>query len=85
MDSLLANERLLVIAPHADDETIGCGGLIARTKAAGGKVIAEHESTSVVYGMPASVVRAGLADRVVPLPEIATTVIDLINDGKPGI
>jgi two-component system chemotaxis response regulator CheB len=52
-------------------------------KAAGGKVIAEHESTSVVYGMPASVVRAGLADQVVPLPEVATTLMELINDGKP--
>lgn len=27
-----------MIAPHADDETLGCGGLIARAKAAGAKV-----------------------------------------------
>lgn len=26
------NERLLVIAPHADDEVLGCGGLIYRIK-----------------------------------------------------
>lgn len=36
MDAFLAQQRLLVIAPHADDETIGAGGLIARVKAAGG-------------------------------------------------
>ena len=32
------NERLLIIAPHADDETLGCGGLISRVKHDGGKV-----------------------------------------------
>lgn len=30
--------RLLVIAPHPDDESLGCGGLIARTIAAQGAV-----------------------------------------------
>jgi two-component system chemotaxis response regulator CheB len=48
-------------------------------KAAGGKVIAEHESTSVVYGMPRSVTEAGLADRVVPLPKVAATLTELIK------
>lgn len=33
----LARQRLLVVAPHADDETAGAGGLIARVKDAGGK------------------------------------------------
>jgi len=32
------NERLLVIAPHADDEVLGCGGLISRVKNDGGQV-----------------------------------------------
>ncbi len=50
-------------------------------KSAGGKIIAEHESTSVVHGMPASVINAGLADYVVPLPEIAPTIIKLLQNG----
>jgi two-component system chemotaxis response regulator CheB len=55
-------------------------------KAAGGRVIAEHESTCVVYGMPRSVVEAGLADRVVPLPEVAATLVELVKDyGSKGI
>ena len=35
--SFLSKQRLLVVAPHADDETAGAGGLIARVKDAGGK------------------------------------------------
>ncbi|HDQ72101.1 MAG TPA: chemotaxis response regulator protein-glutamate methylesterase [Chloroflexi bacterium] len=47
-------------------------------KAAGGKIIAEHESSSAVYGMPRSVIEAGLADRIVPLPEVAATILELL-------
>jgi len=54
-------------------------------KAAGGRVIAEHESSSVVYGMPRSVVEAGLADVVVPLPEVAPTLEKMITDGLPRV
>jgi two-component system chemotaxis response regulator CheB len=44
---------------------------------AGGTVIAESQETAVVYGMPGSVVRAGIANRVLPLPLIADFLANL--------
>ena len=40
--------------------------------------IAESEETCVVYGMPRSIVDAGLADRVVPLGEIGRTIVECV-------
>lgn len=37
-DTFLSKQRMLVIAPHADDECFGCAGTIARVKALGGEV-----------------------------------------------
>jgi len=47
-------------------------------KDAGGFAIAESEETCVVYGMPKSLVDAGLADRVVPLGEIGRTIVECV-------
>lgn len=38
MHALSASSRLLVVAPHPDDETLACGVLIQRVLAAGGRV-----------------------------------------------
>ena len=46
--------------------------------AAGGSVIAQDEETSVVWGMPGAVAAAGLCSAVLPLPEIAPYVRDLV-------
>ncbi len=37
-DDFLSRQRVLVISPHADDETYGCAGTIARIKHLGGQV-----------------------------------------------
>lgn len=47
-------------------------------KAQGGRVLSEAEETSVVYGMPRSVVEAGLSDAVIPLPEMAQAIIEAV-------
>lgn len=38
LEDFLEGQRLLVISPHADDETAGAGGLMRRVKEAGGEV-----------------------------------------------
>ena len=43
-------------------------------KAAGGRVLAEAESTCVVYGMPRAVAEAGLADEILPLDQLHTAI-----------
>jgi len=49
-------------------------------KAVGGRVVAEHESTCTIYGMPRSVIEAGNADRVVPLPQVASQVVKMLKN-----
>ncbi len=50
-------------------------------KAKGAYVIAQDESSSVVWGMPGAVVGAGLADRVVPLGKIVPEILQQIDQG----
>ncbi|HEY7135134.1 MAG TPA: chemotaxis response regulator protein-glutamate methylesterase [Acidimicrobiia bacterium] len=45
---------------------------------AGGQVLAQDEATSVVWGMPGFVARSGLADKVVPLPDVAQELVDRV-------
>jgi two-component system, chemotaxis family, protein-glutamate methylesterase/glutaminase len=44
----------------------------------GGRTIAEAEETAVVWGMPGELVKAGGADFVVPLPDIASQLLKLV-------
>ena len=45
-------------------------------KAQGGCVLTESEESCVVYGMPRSVVEAGLSDRAVPLERMAMAILE---------
>jgi two-component system chemotaxis response regulator CheB len=47
-------------------------------KSRGGRVLCEAEESSVVYGMPRSVVEAGLCDAIAPLSEMAHTIIEAL-------
>ncbi|MCH8940111.1 MAG: chemotaxis response regulator protein-glutamate methylesterase [Chloroflexi bacterium] len=65
----------VVLTGMGQDGAAGAGAM----RATGGRIIAEHESTCVVYGMPRSVIEAGFADHVVPLHRMANSVIEMLT------
>jgi two-component system chemotaxis response regulator CheB len=63
----------VILTGMADDGVLGAQAIVA----AGGRVFVESEETAVVYGMPAAVVRAGVASKVLPLTRIADALTTL--------
>jgi two-component system chemotaxis response regulator CheB len=51
---------------------------IRAIKSSGGRSVAQNEETCVVYGMSRSVVDAGLADKVVPITEVAGEIMNVV-------
>ena len=49
---------------------------------AGGQVIVQDEATSVVWGMPGAVARAGVADQELPLDAIAPEIVRRVAVGR---
>jgi two-component system chemotaxis response regulator CheB len=65
------NSLTAILTGMGSDGLRGCEAL----REAGGQVLAQDEATSVVWGMPGYVARAGLADRVLPLSLIADEIL----------
>ena len=65
----------VVLTGMGTDGTLGAGEL----KRAGAKVVVQDEASSVVWGMPGSVVRAGWADEVLPLSLLAARLVELVG------
>ncbi len=68
-----ANALSVILTGMGDD---GIAGLRA-VKAVGGRVIAQDEATSVIYGMPREAARAGVVDWVLSLSGIAKRLTEL--------
>jgi two-component system chemotaxis response regulator CheB len=68
----------VVLTGMGQDGLRGCEAV----REAGGQVIAQDEATSVVWGMPGFVARAGLADKVLPLATIAPEVVRRVRAGR---
>ena len=56
---------------------------MTRLRKAGGRTIAEAESTAAVWGMPGELVKSGGAEFVRPVDEIAATIMDLLAANAP--
>ena len=61
----------VVLTGMGDDGSQG----VRAVKQAGGLVIAESEETAVIFGMPQQAIRSGAVDRVLPLHEIAASIL----------
>jgi two-component system chemotaxis response regulator CheB len=58
---------------------------LAGTKAviaAGGAAVGQDEATSVVWGMPGAIARAGLCHMVLPLPRIAPKLLEMLKGAR---
>jgi len=69
----------VILTGMGNDGLRGC----EQIREAGGRVIVQDEATSVVWGMPGYVARAGLAEKVLPLGEVAGEIVRIVNQRRP--
>ncbi len=48
----------------------------------GGQILVQDEASSTVWGMPGSVVKAGLADKILPLSHLASEIMSRLNENR---
>lgn len=70
----------VVLTGMGKDGLRGCEAI----RAAGGQVIVQDEASSVVWGMPGYVARAGLAERVLPIGLIAAEIVVRVRRKRGG-
>jgi len=65
---------------------MGSDGLVGSRliRAQGGTVLAQDQATSVIWGMPGAVARAGLAQRILSLRDIAPEILRLSTRAQSG-
>ena len=68
----------VVLTGMGRDGSEGCSALKRR----GCRILAESKESALIYGMPKSVIDAGLADSVVPIESMAQTLIQLLAGSK---
>ena len=69
----------VVLTGMGQDGLRGCEALADR----GASIIVQDEASSVVWGMPGFVAKAGLADAILPLPEIGDAIVRRVTAFRP--
>jgi len=70
----------VLLTGMGDDGALG----LADLKRAGGLTIAQDESTSIVFGMPAEAIRLGAASHILPPRKIASVLIEQVSARHQG-
>jgi two-component system chemotaxis response regulator CheB len=70
-----AGALALVLTGMGSDGMLGCRMI----RENGGAVLAQDQASSTIWGMPGAVANAGLAHKVLPLTEIASEILRLVN------
>ena len=68
----------VILTGMGQDGLAGCRAVDRK----GGRILAQDEATSVVWGMPGQVVRAGLAQSVLPVEEIGTEIVRCVRSSR---
>ncbi|MFH0883571.1 MAG: chemotaxis response regulator protein-glutamate methylesterase [bacterium] len=68
----------VILTGMGSDGTAGVRAL----RSAGAYAIAQDNESSVVWGMPGSLVKAGQADEVLPLNDIASRIVSIVKAGR---
>jgi two-component system chemotaxis response regulator CheB len=79
--TLGARAIAVVLTGSGTDGTDG----VQAIKARGGTVIAQDRATSEVFGMPRAAIDTGVVDYIVPLPEIASTLVRLVAERSEAV
>jgi len=71
----------VILTGMGQDGLRGC----RQVKEAGGQVLAQDEASSVVWGMPGYVAQEGLADKVLPLNQLAAEITRRVRHSQPAL
>jgi two-component system chemotaxis response regulator CheB len=77
-DVYRGNTLAVILTGMGNDGLRGCEAI----RKAGGQILVQDEASSVVWGMPGFVAKAGLADGQIPLSQLAGEIMSRVRMGR---